>query len=86
MHHDTDDGSRPMFACGNSLNVKHKFWLLPPHERSDVKGLTEVEIKDYMRVAKDYFSQGKAIPVSDVGLISTQEDVVRQPRSRFYFP
>ena len=52
---------------------------LPPHERSDVKGLTEVEIKDYMLVAKDYFSQGKAIPVSDVGLISTQEDVVRQP-------
>ena len=52
---------------------------LPPHERSDLNGLTEVEIKDYMLLAKDYFSQGKAIPVSDVGLISTQEDVVRQP-------
>jgi len=52
---------------------------LPPHPREDVHGLTEGEVKDYMRNAKLLFSRGDAIPVSDVGLISTQEDVIRQP-------
>jgi len=52
---------------------------LPIHRQTNAKGLTEAEVKDYMRKAKQLFDQGKAIPVSDVGLISTQEDVVRQP-------
>jgi hypothetical protein len=52
---------------------------LPRHERADVHGLTEVEVKEYMRQAKALFERGDAIPVSDVGLISTQEDVIREP-------
>jgi hypothetical protein len=44
-----------------------------------VHGLTEVEVKEYMRQAKALFERGDAIPVSDVGLISTQEDVIREP-------
>ena len=62
----------------------HKPWTspvvkLPPHKRADAKGLTEEEVKEYMRLAKQMFDDGNAIPVSDVGLISTQEDVIRQP-------
>jgi hypothetical protein len=53
--------------------------LLPEHERSDPNGLSHEEIKTYMRLAKNLFDAGKAIPVSDVGLISTQEDVIRRP-------
>lgn len=52
---------------------------LPPHPRADAHGLTEDEIKDYMRQAKTLFDRGEAVPVSDVGLISTQEDVIREP-------
>lgn len=52
---------------------------LPEHERQDVHGLTEDEIKSYMRLVKRMFDEGNSIPVSDVGLISTQEDVIRQP-------
>jgi len=52
---------------------------LPAHSRADAKGLTEAEVKDYMRNAKQLFDRGEAIPISDVGLISTQEDVIRQP-------
>ena len=52
---------------------------LPPHARSDVQSLTLPEVKDYMRQARRLFDQGAAIPVSDVGLISTQEDVIRRP-------
>lgn len=52
---------------------------LPPHERAGAHGLTEDEIKDYMRLAKAMFDRGEAIPVSDTGLISTQEDVIREP-------
>ncbi len=52
---------------------------LPPHPRTDVKGLTEVEVKAYMTEAKRLFSRGEAVPLSDVGLISTQEDVIRKP-------
>jgi hypothetical protein len=29
--------------------------------------------------AKRLFDQGKAVPISDVGLISTQEDIIRRP-------
>lgn len=62
----------------------HKKWTspvaaLPPHPRNNVRGLTEGEVKDYMRQARDLFNSGKAIPMSDVGLISTQEDVIRRP-------
>jgi hypothetical protein len=52
---------------------------LPPHPRTDAKGLTEDEVKAYMVEAKRLFSRGEAVPLSDVGLISTQEDVIRQP-------
>ena len=62
----------------------HKQWTnavvtLPPHPRADVKGLTEDEVKAYMMAAKRLFTEGKAVPLSDVGLISTQEDVIRKP-------
>ena len=52
---------------------------LPEHPRADPRGLTEEEVKAYMREAKRLFDSGKSIPVSDVGLISTQEDVIRKP-------
>ncbi|MBL9175355.1 MAG: cytochrome c [Verrucomicrobiales bacterium] len=52
---------------------------LPPHPRPDAKGLTEDEVKAYMMEAKRRFDRGESVPVSDVGLISTQEDVIRQP-------
>ena len=62
----------------------HKPWTspvvtLPPHPRTDVKGLTEDEVKSYMMDVKGVFRRGEAVPVSDVGLVSTQEDVIRQP-------
>lgn len=62
----------------------HKSWsspvvALPPHPRSDVRGLTTEEVKAYMTAAKDRFDRGESNPLSDVGLISTQEDVIRQP-------
>lgn len=52
---------------------------LPPHPRKEAKGLTEAEVKAYMQQVKKLFDEGNAIPVSDVGLISTQEDVIRRP-------
>ena len=52
---------------------------LPPHPRPDARGLTEAEVKAYMMEAKRLFDRGEAVPLSDVGLISTQEDVIRQP-------
>lgn len=52
---------------------------LPPHSRTGVQGLTEIEIKAYMRQVRELFDHGEAVPVSDVGLISTQEDVIRRP-------
>lgn len=52
---------------------------LPTHPRTGVKGLTEKEVKDYMMDARRRFDRGDSVPVSDVGLISTQEDVIRQP-------
>lgn len=48
-------------------------------ERSGVHGLSEADVTTYMLEAKELFDAGKAIPMSDVGLISTQEDVVRRP-------
>lgn len=52
---------------------------LPPHPRPDAQGLTTDEVKAYMVEAKNLFDRGEAVPVSDVGLISTQEDVIRKP-------
>ena len=52
---------------------------LPEHKRTDVRGLTTDEVKAYMQEAKRLFDGGKSIPVSDVGLISTQEDIIRRP-------
>ena len=62
----------------------HRPWTsavvaLPPHPRKDAKGLTHDEVKAYMMEVKRLFQTGNAVPVSDVGLISTQEDVVRKP-------
>lgn len=62
----------------------HKKWTspvvtLPPHSRAAAHGLTEREVKDYMIQVRRLFDEGAAIPVSDVGLISTQEDVIRRP-------
>ena len=62
----------------------HKKWTspvvtLPPHARAGVHGLTEQEVKDYMVQVRGLFQDGKSVPISDVGLISTQEDVVRRP-------
>lgn len=47
--------------------------------RPEAHGLTEGEVMDSMREAKRLFDSGQAIPMSDAGLISTQEDVIRQP-------
>lgn len=52
---------------------------LPPHGRPRVRGLTLEEVKASMAAARDLFERGEAAPVSDVGLVSTQEDVIRQP-------
>lgn len=76
------------------VNKIHKKWTspvvkLPTRQRvkvtdddtnaADANGLTEAEVKRYMLDARDLFDRGDAIPVSDTGLISTQEDVIRQP-------
>jgi hypothetical protein len=52
---------------------------LPAHARKDVHGLTLAEVKEYMAQVRSLFSDGKAVPMSDTGLISTQEDVIRRP-------
>jgi len=62
----------------------HKSWTnaivtlpLRPHAHAD--GLSDDEVMSYIEEAKRLFDAGEAVPVSDVGLISTQEAVVRQP-------
>jgi hypothetical protein len=52
---------------------------LPPHPRADARGLTHAEVKEYMFAARRLFDAGKSAPISDAGLISTQEDVIRRP-------
>jgi hypothetical protein len=52
---------------------------LPPPPRTDVKGLTLDEVRGYMFQVRQIFDEGKSVPISDVGLISTQEDVIRRP-------
>ena len=78
----TEDFNKLSASVG--LDRIHKTWTnpvvtLPPHPRSPVHGLTEAEVKQYMLRVRRLFDDGKAIPVSDAGLISTQEDVVRRP-------
>lgn len=51
----------------------------PRHSRPGARGLTLGEVREYMGQARAAFDRGDAVPVSDVGLISTQEDVIRQP-------
>jgi hypothetical protein len=65
-------------------NRIHKQWTsavvtLPSHTRTGVHGLTEQEVKDYMVEVRRLFDEGLAIPISDTGLISTQENVIRRP-------
>ncbi len=65
-------------------NRIHKKWTravvtLPPHARAGAHGLTEEEVKGYMAQVRRLFEQGAAIPISDAGLISTQENVIRRP-------
>lgn len=81
-HFTTED----FVAASSSVGTEkiHKKWTspitsLPDHPRADVQGLTEPEVKDYMVQVCQLFDQGNSIPISDVGLISTQEDVVRKP-------
>lgn len=62
----------------------HRPWTnavtpLPPHARAGAHGLTEREVEAYMVQVSRLFDQGATVPVSDVGLISTQEDVIRRP-------
>ncbi|MGK0184498.1 MAG: hypothetical protein ACI9R3_000270 [Verrucomicrobiales bacterium] len=52
---------------------------LPDHPRADLQGLTIEEVTAYMMQARALFDDGKAVPVSDAGLVSTQEGVIRQP-------
>lgn len=51
----------------------------PSHSRPGARGLSQAEVREYMARARAWFDRGDAVPVSDVGLISTQEDVIRQP-------
>jgi len=72
-------------AQSNSVGVHklHKTWssavtpLAPPD--GVARGLTELEITGYMLKVRDLFDAGDSVPLSDAGLISTQEDVVRRP-------
>jgi hypothetical protein len=78
----TEEFTRLSSSVG--LEKIHKHWTsavvtLPPHPRSPVNGLTEDEVRAYMNQARRLFNEGKAVPISDAGLISTQEDVVRRP-------
>lgn len=62
----------------------HKKWTsavtpLPPHADTNVHGLSEEDVKAYMQEARRLFDEGASVPISDVGLISTQEDVNRSP-------
>ncbi len=71
-------------ASSVGTNRIHRPWTspvvtLPAHRRSGVNGLKEEEVKAYMMDARRRFDAGEAVPLSDAGLISTQEDVVRRP-------
>jgi len=57
----------------------HAIVALPLRPHAHTEGLTDDEVMSYMSDAKLLFDDGRAVPVSDVGLISTQEAVVREP-------
>jgi hypothetical protein len=52
---------------------------LPEPKARKASALTPAEVRDYMMEARRRFDAGDSVPVSDIGLISTQEDVIRQP-------
>jgi hypothetical protein len=65
-------------------NKINKPWTNPvvtlaPHPRQNVQGLSHDEVKACMVEVKRLFDVGQAVPLSDVGLVSTQEDVIRKP-------
>jgi hypothetical protein len=84
---DSSDFSTEDFVSISSTvgtNKIYKKWTspvvaLPPHPRANVHGLTEDEVKDYMRQVRHLFDEGKAIPSSHVSLIASSEDVMRMP-------
>lgn len=52
---------------------------LPEPQARKEQPLSPGEVRDYMLEARRRFDAGESVPVSDIGLISTQEDVIRQP-------
>lgn len=52
---------------------------LPPRSHTGTGRLSSDEVKSYMMEARRLFDAGESVPISDAGLISTQEDVIRQP-------
>ena len=50
----------------------------PPPDRAG-RPLDEDGVRRYMLQIRDLFDRGDAVAVSDVGLISTQEDIIRTP-------
>lgn len=52
---------------------------LPPRPAGAKGPLAEPEVRALARGMREAFDRGGAIAVSDVGLISTQEDIVRKP-------
>lgn len=52
---------------------------LPAPADHEAGRLTEPEVQGYMLRMRDLFDRGESVPISDVGLISTQEDVIRKP-------
>lgn len=67
-------GKEKLARTGRSAIVK-----LRELERPATGPLSHQEIRTYMQLAREVFDKGESLPVSDVGLISTQEDVIRQP-------
>ena len=51
---------------------------LPEPKARKASALTPAEVRNYMMEARRRFDAGDSVPVSDIGLISTQEDVIRQ--------
>jgi hypothetical protein len=52
---------------------------LQPHPRTGVQGLTRDEVRSYMLEVRRLFDAGEAVPISDVGSISTEDGPVRKP-------
>ncbi len=75
-------------ACSSAVG-KDKVWRpwtsaitplpSPPRRGEAARALTEREVREIMNQARDAFDAGKSAPVSDIGLVSTHEDVNRKP-------